>query len=236
MAPGRGGRGVGGAPQPGIPAGMGGDSLGGGEQSLPGLGSGAPSPLILGIPPPSTRQTSAEEGVGRGGGASLRGSWRSPGNNGEGMEVGGRRAHTRAEEGERARAGSGRRPSRGAGGPPREGRREGKGRSYPRLAGWSGPAGRERASEREREGPAVQHAADAGERREDAGELGVACTVALLTSGSLAAGALPEGPRAGKGAGCLAVPQGEAVDVQARACHCPTAHAFLEPSATIPGF
>lgn len=55
------GRGVRDAPQPGIPAGMGGDSLGGPEQSLPGLGSGALSLLILGIPP-STRQTSAEEG------------------------------------------------------------------------------------------------------------------------------------------------------------------------------
>lgn len=62
----------------------------------------------------------------------------------------------------------------------------------PRTAArWLERACRER--EREREGPAVQHA-DAGKRREDAGELRVACTVALLTSGSLAAGALPEAP------------------------------------------
>lgn len=128
MAPGRGGRGVGGSPQPGIPIGMGGDSLGGGEQSLPELGSGAPSSLILGIPPkhPSNLGGGGGRPGGVGGGASFRGSWRSPGNNEEGMEVGGRRAHTRAEEGERASArGLRSAPELGAGGPPRERGREG---------------------------------------------------------------------------------------------------------------
>lgn len=90
--------------------------------------------------------------------------------------MGGRRAHTRAEEegeraGERARALGGAR----AGGGPRA-PEEGQGRS-----GLRG------------EGLAVRHA-DAGERREDAGEPGVACTVAPLTSGSRAAGGSAEAP------------------------------------------
>lgn len=103
-------------------------------------------------------------------------------------------AHTPAlrRESGRARAGSDRRPSWGRAGPRgrEDGREGGKGSELP-AARWLERACRER--EREREGPAVQHA-DAGKRREDAGELRVACTVALLTSGSLAAGALPEAP------------------------------------------
>lgn len=57
--------------------------------------------------------------------------------------------------------------------------------SAPELgAGWAPEEG---------EGPAVQQA-DAREQREDACELRVACTVALLTSGSLAAGGFAEAP------------------------------------------
>lgn len=138
--------------------------------------------------------------------------------------MGGRRAHTRAEEGERARERA-RAPvgARAGGGRAPEGGRERVGATRSSLAG-AGLQG-ERDTERQRGscGPARRRRGAA-----DAGELRVAYTVALLTSGSLAAGDLPEAPRAaGKGAGCLAVPQGETGDVQAPACHCPTAHAVF---------
>lgn len=93
--------------------------------------------------------------------------------------MGGRLAHTRAEESERARA----RAlvcARAGDGPPR---RERVGATPGSLAG-AGLQG---------EGLAVQHA-DARERREDASKLRVACTVAPLTSGSLAAGGSAEAP------------------------------------------
>lgn len=96
------------------------------------------------------------------------------------IEVGGRRAHTRAEEeseraGRRARAGSRWRPNWG--------------RAPAVGQGRSGLPG---------EGLAVRHA-DAGERREDACEPGVACTVAPLTSGSRAAGGSAEATGREKG-------------------------------------
>lgn len=169
------GRGARDSPQTGIQAGMGGDSLGGRERSLPGLGAGAPSPLILGIPqaPVKPRRRRGRPG-GRGFAPGLvavaRKQW--------GGDRGGRTARTHPRRGGRARASSRRRLSWGWT-PRRE--RVGAARRSPGGAGLQG------------EGLAVQHA-DARERREDASELRVACTVAQLTSGSLAAGGFAEAP------------------------------------------
>lgn len=151
------GRGAGGTRRTGVPAGMGGgDGLGSRGAELPGAGFRGALAFSSGDSPPTAAPVKPRRGRGRPeGGATLGGSWRSPGNNGEGRIGGG--GGSRWEDGAHTpalrRRASERASARGLSVAPELGAGPGGGTGSERPAGRGsrGPARRRRGAARGRQ-------------------------------------------------------------------------------------